>query len=173
MWHRTPSKSGITNQTGLRVPSIKGLQDVKYVEREQPLRSDRVINMIWPAELGAEVPSSTVYRHLRIQGATCEQLGVAKEKVRCRWTREQPNVSCKETSNMDLSSWLTQRPGKRGCRRGSMSTADTSLPLVFISMKAQAALLIRSCGDGQATDRVSALRGQRLSLAFQGVRDPL
>ena len=62
------------------------------LKREQPMRSDRVINMILKAELGSELPSSTVYRHLRIQGATRKQLGVAKEKVRCRWTREHPNA---------------------------------------------------------------------------------
>ena len=62
------------------------------LKREQPLRSDRVINKILRAETGAELPSSTVYRHLRIQGATRKQLGVAKEKVRCRWTRELPNA---------------------------------------------------------------------------------
>lgn len=62
------------------------------LKREQPLRSDRVINKILRAETGAQLPSSTVYRHLRIQGATRKQLGVAKEKVRCRWTRELPNA---------------------------------------------------------------------------------
>ena len=62
------------------------------LKREQPMRSDRVINKILKAELGSELPSSTVYRHLRIQGATRKQLGVAKEKVRCRWTRELPNA---------------------------------------------------------------------------------
>lgn len=62
------------------------------IKREQPLRSDLVINKILRAELGAELPSSTLYRHLRIQGATRKQLGVAKEKVRCRWTRELPNA---------------------------------------------------------------------------------
>ena len=62
------------------------------IKREQPLRSDRVINKILRAETGAELPSSTLYRHLRIQGATRKQLGVAKEKVRCRWTRELPNA---------------------------------------------------------------------------------
>ena len=40
------------------------------IKREQPLRSDLVINKILRAELGAELPSSTLYRHLRIQGAT-------------------------------------------------------------------------------------------------------
>jgi len=62
------------------------------IKLEQPLRSDLVINKILRTELGAELPSSTLYRHLRIQGATRKQLGVAKEKVRCRWTRELPNA---------------------------------------------------------------------------------
>ena len=62
------------------------------IKLEQPLRSDLVINTILRTELGAELPSSTLYRHLRIQGATRKQLGVAKEKVRCRWTRELPNA---------------------------------------------------------------------------------
>ena len=62
------------------------------LKREQPSRSDLVINQILRTELGAELPSSTLYRHLRIQGATRKQLGVVKEKVRCRWTRELPNA---------------------------------------------------------------------------------
>ena len=62
------------------------------LKREQPSRSDLVINKILRAELGAELSASTLYRHLRIQGATRKQLGVAKEKVRCRWTRELPNA---------------------------------------------------------------------------------
>jgi len=62
------------------------------LKREQPMRSDRVINQILRAELGCELPKSTVYRHLRIHGVTRKQLGVAKEKVRCRWTRELPNA---------------------------------------------------------------------------------
>ena len=53
---------------------------------EQPMRSDRVNNMILRAELGAEVPSSTVYRHLRIQGATRKQLGVARHAMPSRCT---------------------------------------------------------------------------------------
>jgi len=62
------------------------------LKREQPLRSDRVINQILKAELGAVLPSSTIYRHLQIKGATRKRLGVAKDKVRCRWTRELPNA---------------------------------------------------------------------------------
>ena len=62
------------------------------LKREQPMRSDRVINQILKAEFGATLPSATLFRHLRIHGATRIRLGVAKEKVRCRWTRELPNA---------------------------------------------------------------------------------
>ncbi len=58
---------------------------------KQP-RSDLANNKILRAELDAELPSSTLYRHLRIQGATRKLLGVAKETIRCRWTRELPNA---------------------------------------------------------------------------------
>ena len=62
------------------------------LKREQPLRSDRVINQILQSEFGVGIPKSTLYRHLRMHGATRRQMGVAKEKVRCRWTRDRPNA---------------------------------------------------------------------------------
>ena len=52
------------------------------LKREQPLRSDRVINQILKAELGSVLPSSTIYRHLRIHGATRKRLGVANRQTR-------------------------------------------------------------------------------------------
>ncbi len=39
-----------------------------------------------------EVPRSTLYRHLRLAGATRRKLGVSSEKVRCRWTRDRPDA---------------------------------------------------------------------------------
>ena len=62
------------------------------LKREQPLRSDKVINRILQAEFGSGLASSTLYRHLQIQGATRTQLGISKEKVRCQWTRDFPNA---------------------------------------------------------------------------------
>jgi putative transposase len=62
------------------------------LKKEQPRRSDQVINRILELEFGRGVPRSTLYRHLRREGATRRKLGVAKEKVRCRWTREQPGA---------------------------------------------------------------------------------
>ena len=62
------------------------------LKKEQPFRSDRVINRILRREFGREVPRSTLYAHLHRAGATRQKLGVSKKKVRCRWTREQTNA---------------------------------------------------------------------------------
>jgi transposase InsO family protein len=59
---------------------------------EQPRRSDQVINRILKSEFGSGLASSTLYRHLRIRGATRRQLGIEREKVRCTWTRDVPNA---------------------------------------------------------------------------------
>jgi putative transposase len=62
------------------------------LKKEQPRRSDKVINRILIREFGLSVPRSTLYHHLRREGATRRKLGVSKEKVRCRWTRDQPGA---------------------------------------------------------------------------------
>ncbi len=58
------------------------------LKKEQPRRSDVVINRILRQEFGRGLPRSTLYRHLRREGATRRQLGVSQQKVRCRWTRD-------------------------------------------------------------------------------------
>ncbi len=60
------------------------------LKKEQPYRSDQVINRILQREFGRQVPRSTLYRHLHQQGATRRKLGVSLEKVRCRWSRDEP-----------------------------------------------------------------------------------
>ena len=62
------------------------------LKKEQPYRSDQVLNRILKHEFGREIPRSTLYRHLRREGATRRKLGISKEKVRCRWTRDQSNA---------------------------------------------------------------------------------
>ena len=62
------------------------------LKKEQPRRSDKVINRILKREFGRTVPRSTLYGHLRREGATRRKLGVSKEKVRCRWTRDLPGA---------------------------------------------------------------------------------
>ncbi len=59
------------------------------LKKEQPQRSDRVINRILEREFGRTVPRSTLYHHLRREGATRRKLGVSPQKVRCRWSRDQ------------------------------------------------------------------------------------
>jgi len=62
------------------------------LKKEQPYRSDKAINRVLQREFSKKVPRSTLYRHLRLQGATRRKLGVSSEKVRCRWTRDQPDA---------------------------------------------------------------------------------
>ena len=62
------------------------------LKRNQPLRSDRVINEILKAERQEPIPRSTLYRHLKWNDATRALLGYKKVKVRCRWTRDQSNA---------------------------------------------------------------------------------
>lgn len=62
------------------------------LKKEQPFRSDKAINRILKREFGSQIPRSTLYRHLRQQGATRRKLGVSKQKIRCRWTRDQSDA---------------------------------------------------------------------------------
>jgi putative transposase len=62
------------------------------LKKEQPRRSDVVINRILRQEFGRGVPRSTLYRHLRREGATRRKLGVSQQKIRCRWTRNHPGA---------------------------------------------------------------------------------
>ena len=41
---------------------------------------------------GRQVARSTLYRHLHREGATRRKLGIVKQKVRRRWTRDQSNA---------------------------------------------------------------------------------
>lgn len=68
------------------------IQRALELKREGPHRSDLVINQILRHEFGSDLASSTLYRHLRIHGATRKRLGLQKEKVRCQWTRDTPDA---------------------------------------------------------------------------------
>ena len=62
------------------------------LKKEQPRRSDVVINRILRKEFGRGVPRSTLYRHLHREGATRRKLGISRKPIRCRWTRETPGA---------------------------------------------------------------------------------
>jgi len=59
---------------------------------EQPYRGAEAINRMLQQEFGRTVPRATLYRYLKQQGATRLKLGVSKQKVRCRWTRDVPGA---------------------------------------------------------------------------------
>ncbi|KAF5433304.1 Transposase [Candidatus Methanophagaceae archaeon] len=61
------------------------------IKRDQPKRSHHAINLFLKDYCNVQIPRSTLYRHLKQNGATRLKLGVVKKKVRCRWTREHPN----------------------------------------------------------------------------------
>ncbi len=63
---------------------------VEY-KKDLPTRSACTINQFLENHHQLTIPRSTLYRHLKQQGATRLKLGVAKQKVRCRWTRERAN----------------------------------------------------------------------------------
>ncbi len=62
------------------------------LKKDQPRRSDHVINQFLQQEFQATIPKATLYRHLRRAGATRLKLGVSQQKVRCRWTRDFSNA---------------------------------------------------------------------------------
>jgi len=68
------------------------LERAVVLKKEQPYRSHKAINRVLKREFGCEIPRATLYRYLRQQGARRWRLGVAKNKIRCRWTRDQPGA---------------------------------------------------------------------------------
>ena len=62
------------------------------LKREQPRRSCEVINAFLKERFGVTVPRSSLYRHLREAGATRLKLGIARMKVRRRWTRDETHA---------------------------------------------------------------------------------
>ncbi|RLA03137.1 MAG: hypothetical protein DRQ45_03500 [Gammaproteobacteria bacterium] len=57
-------------------------------KKDQPRRSSVMLNLILKHQHGKTVPRSTLYRHLKNAGATRIKLGVSKQKIRKRWTKE-------------------------------------------------------------------------------------
>lgn len=98
-WYQTFRKQGIdglqrTRRSDRGQPRPINREKVDRAEkhkRDLSTRSDLTINKLLQAEFSSRLASSTLYRHLRLRGATKKQLGVVKEKVRCRWTRDHPN----------------------------------------------------------------------------------
>jgi transposase InsO family protein len=62
------------------------------LKKDQPRRSEETINQFLQQEFHQKLPKSTLYRHLKLAGATRRKLGISREKVRRRWTRDHSNA---------------------------------------------------------------------------------
>jgi putative transposase len=62
------------------------------LKKDQPRRSDETINQFLQEQFHQKLPKSTLYRHLKQAGATRRKLGISREKVRRRWTRDHSNA---------------------------------------------------------------------------------
>ncbi|MCU0614197.1 MAG: hypothetical protein MUD09_03835 [Desulfobacterales bacterium] len=58
------------------------------LKKEQPHRSECIINRFLEEMYSVTVPKTTLYRHLKNAGATRLKLGIAKTKIRKRWSRD-------------------------------------------------------------------------------------
>ena len=98
-WYQTYRKQGVEGlkkkrRSDLGQPRERNRTKVDRCEahkRQLATRSNVTINKLLQAEFFSKLPASTMYRNMRIREATKTQLGVVREKVGCRWTRETPN----------------------------------------------------------------------------------
>jgi len=67
------------------------LKQAIELKKELPDRSAFIINEVLEHLHGQKIPESTLYRHLKLEGATNLKLGVSKQKVRRRWTIDHSN----------------------------------------------------------------------------------
>jgi transposase InsO family protein len=71
-----------------RIVSREIIDKAIELKKEQPRRSDDTINRFLTEYYKKTIPKSTLYRHLKLAGATKLKLGVSQQKVRKRWTRD-------------------------------------------------------------------------------------
>lgn len=76
------------NRGHARATPAQVIETAVELKKEQPRRSHAAINRFLKDIHGATVCRSTLYRHLKDAGATRLKLGVIKQKVRKRWTRD-------------------------------------------------------------------------------------
>lgn len=75
-----------------RAHAAKMIKRAVAIKCDQAERSHVTINKFLEVEFGKRIPKSTLYQHLKAAGATRIKLGVSRQKVRCRWTRDYSNA---------------------------------------------------------------------------------
>lgn len=74
-----------------RVITAEQLKTLVELKKELPTRSEDTLSRMLKTRHDVSIGRSTLYRHLKAAGATRLKLGVTKNPVRCRWTREHSN----------------------------------------------------------------------------------
>jgi putative transposase len=82
------ARKGRKDRGRARAASPEIIATAIEIKKEQPRRSHGVINRFLKDIHGAWLSRSTLYRHLKDAGATRLKLGIAKTKVRKRWSRD-------------------------------------------------------------------------------------
>jgi len=75
----------------IRVVAKEVLEKAIEIKKDLPSRSEPTINAFLKEYYGVTLSKSTLYRHLKLAGATRLKLGVNKKKVRCRFSRDHSN----------------------------------------------------------------------------------
>ena len=81
------ARKGRSDRGRPRTVSKEVIARAVAIKRDLPTRSSETINKMLKAEYGLTLPKSTLYRHLKEAGATRIKLGIDRQKVRKRWTR--------------------------------------------------------------------------------------
>jgi len=76
----------------IRVVSQEIIDKAIEIKKDLPTRSAPVINALLQEYYGVTLSKSTLYRHLKLAGATRLKLGVTGKKVRCRFSKEYSNI---------------------------------------------------------------------------------
>lgn len=74
-----------------RVITAEQLATLVELKKEQPKRPHDTLARMLKTRHDVTLGRSTLYRHLKAAGATRLKLGLSREPVRCRWTREHSN----------------------------------------------------------------------------------
>jgi len=74
-----------------RVITAEQLAKLVEMKKELATRSEDTLSRMLKTRCDVAIGRSTLYRHLKAAGATRLKLGVARNPVRCRWTREHSN----------------------------------------------------------------------------------
>jgi transposase InsO family protein len=81
-------RKGRSDKNNSRKISTEVIETLIELKKDLPTRSAEVLNHMLRERTGHTIARSTLYRHLKIAGATRLKLGVLGKKIRKRWTSD-------------------------------------------------------------------------------------